>query len=169
MTRGCPRKCAFCAVSRLEPEYKDYIGLKEQIRLATERFGPQKDLLLMDNNVFASKRFGNIIDEIKECGFERGAMLTQESEYNIAMNNIREGYNLLAYTRKFIRLYDRISDRLSEAEQADFYLEREKRNGCIRSLWQDSFLPSHSNHFGSFLPFGLFVTDKKLVKLGVVF
>lgn len=128
MTRGCPRKCAFCAVSRLEPEYKDYIGLKEQIRLATERFGPQKDLLLMDNNVFASKRFGNIIDEIKECGFERGAMLTQESEYNIAMNNIREGYNLLAYTRKFIRLYDRISDRLSEAEQADFYLEREKRN-----------------------------------------
>ncbi len=44
------------------------------------------------------------------------------------MKNIREGYNVRAYTRKLIRLYDRISDRLSEAEQADFYLEREKRN-----------------------------------------
>lgn len=128
MTRGCPRKCAFCVVPSLEPEYKDYIGLKEQIRLATERFGPQKNLLLMDNNVFASKHFEKIIDEIKECGFERGATYIPESEYNIAMKNIREGYNVRAYTRKLIRLYDRISDRLSEAEQADFYLEREKRN-----------------------------------------
>ncbi len=128
MTRGCPRKCAFCAVPSLEPEYKDYIGLKEQIRLATERFGPQKNLLLMDNNVFASKHFEKIIDEIKECGFERGATYIPESEYNIAMKNIREGYNVRAYTRKLIRLYDRISDRLSEADQADFYLEREKRN-----------------------------------------
>ncbi|ABZ83249.1 hypothetical protein HM1_1329 [Heliomicrobium modesticaldum Ice1] len=128
MTRGCHRKCAFCAVPSLEPEYKDYIGLKEQIRLATERFGPQKNLLLMDNNVFASKHFEKIIDEIKECGFERGATYIPESEYDIAMKNIREGYNVRAYTRKLIKLYDRISDRLSEAEQADFYLEREKRN-----------------------------------------
>lgn len=128
MTRGCPRKCAFCAVPRLEPEYKDYIELKEQIRLATERFGPQKDLLLMDNNVFASKHFDKIIDEIKECGFQRGATYIPESEYNIAMRNIREGYNVRAYTRKLIGLYDSISARLPEAEQADFYLEREKRN-----------------------------------------
>jgi hypothetical protein len=128
MTRGCPRKCAFCAVPRLEPQYKDYIELKEQIRLATERFGPQKNLLLMDNNVFASKHFDKIIDEIKECGFERGATYIPESEYNIAIKNIREGYNVRAYTRKLIGLYDRISDRLSEEEQADFYLEREKCN-----------------------------------------
>lgn len=128
MTRGCPRKCAFCAVPRLEPEYTDYIGLKEQIRQATERFGPQKDLLLMDNNVFASKHFNKIIDEIKECGFERGAMYTPESEYDIAMRNLRDGFNVRAYTRKLIRLYDRISDKLPESEQADFYLKREERN-----------------------------------------
>ncbi len=128
MTRGCPRKCAFCAVPRLEPEYKDYIGLKEQIWLATERFGPQKALLLMDNNVFASKHFDKIIDEIKECGFERGATYVPESEYIIAMKNIREGYNLRAYVRKLIGLYDSISEKLPEAQQADFYLEREKRN-----------------------------------------
>lgn len=127
MTRGCPRKCAFCAVPRLEPEYTDYIGLKEQIQLATERFGPQKDLLLMDNNVFASTHFDKIIDEIKECGFERGATYIPKSEYNIAFENLNEGYNVRAYTKKLIRLYDRISERLPEAEQADFYLEREER------------------------------------------
>lgn len=128
MTRGCPRKCAFCAVPQLEPEYKDYIGLKEQIQQATVRFGLQKDLLLMDNNVFASKHFNKIIDEIKECGFERGAMYTPVSDYDIAMRNLRDGFNVRAYTRKLIRLFDRISDKLSEAEQADFYLKREERN-----------------------------------------
>jgi hypothetical protein len=128
MTRGCPRKCSFCAVPRLEPKYEDYIGLEVQIKLATERFGPQKDLLLMDNNVFASKRFDKIINEIKECGFGRNAWYVPESEYSIAMKNIREGYNVRAYTRKLIGLYDLISERLSEAEQADFYLEREKCN-----------------------------------------
>lgn len=128
MTRGCPRKCAFCAVPRLEPEYKDYIGLKDQIQLATERFGPQKDLLLLDNNVFFSKHFDKIIDEIKECGFGRGATYIPDSEYNLAMRNIRDGYNVRAFTRKLIRLYDRISDRLPEGQQADFYLERERRN-----------------------------------------
>jgi len=128
MTRGCPRKCAYCAVPQLEPKYKDYVGLKEQIRQATERFGPQKDLLLMDNNVFASKHFNKIIDEIKECGFERGAMYTPESEYDIAMKNLRDGFNVRAYKRKLIRLYDGISDKLPEAEEADFYLKREERN-----------------------------------------
>lgn len=128
MTRGCPRKCSFCAVPRLEPEYKDYIRLKEQIRLATKRFGPQKDLLLMDNNVFASKQFDKIIDEIKKCGFQRGAKYFPESEYDIAMKNIHEGYNVRAYTRKIIKLYDSISERLTESAQADFYIEREERN-----------------------------------------
>lgn len=128
MTHGCPRKCAFCAVPQLEPKFKDYVGMKEQIRQATERFGPQKDLLLLDNNVFASKHFNKIIDEIKECGFERGAMYIPESEYAIAMKNLRAGYNVRAYTRKLIELYDRISGKLPETEQADFYLKREERN-----------------------------------------
>lgn len=128
MTRGCPRNCSFCAVPRLEPGFKDYVGLKEQIRQATQRFGPQKDLLLMDNNVFASKHFNKIINEIKECGFERGAMYIPESDYDIAMKNLRDGYNVRAYTRKLIMIYDRISGKLPEAEQADFYLMREERN-----------------------------------------
>lgn len=128
MTRGCTRNCVYCAVPRLEPEYKDYIGIKEQIQQANERFGLQRDLLLMDNNVFASKHFDKIIDEIKECGFERGAMYIPESEYDIAINNLRDGYNVRAYTRKLISLYDRISEKMPEAEQADFYLKREERN-----------------------------------------
>lgn len=128
MTRGCPRKCSFCAVSRLEPEYKGYIGIKAQICQATERFGPKKDLLLLDNNVFASKHFDKIIDEIIECGFGRSAMYMPESEYDIAMRNLQDGYNIRGYTRKLVVLYDRLSGKLPESEQAVFYLQRERLN-----------------------------------------
>ena len=128
MTRGCIRKCEFCAVPRLEPKYKDYVCLKKQIQHATERFGPRKSLLLMDNNVLASKYFNKIIDEIIECGFGRGATYIPQGEYIIALNNLKDGYNERAYIKKMISLYDHISAKLTENEQANFYLKREELN-----------------------------------------
>ena len=126
MTRGCPRNCAFCAVKTLEPQYKNYIGIKHQIEYVDEHFGAQKDLLLMDNNVFASKCFGQIIDEIKECGFEKGATYVPPSEYDIAIKNLKKGYNSRAYIKKIIKLYDKIAEKLSEVESGEFYLRREE-------------------------------------------
>lgn len=73
MTRGCGMKCAFCAVQTLEPKYNPYISIKETIKQVDEAFGPKKDLLLMDNNVLISPHFDEIIDEIKELGFAKGA------------------------------------------------------------------------------------------------
>ena len=73
MTRGCGMKCEFCAVQTLEPEYYPYISIKETIKKVDETFGPKKDLLLMDNNVLRSPNFDDIIDEIKELGFAKGA------------------------------------------------------------------------------------------------
>lgn len=73
MTRGCGMKCAFCAVQTLEPKYYPYISITDTIKKVDEQFGPKKDLLLMDNNVLRSPRFDEIIDEIKELGFAKGA------------------------------------------------------------------------------------------------
>lgn len=126
MTRGCPRNCVFCAVKTLEPKYKDYIGIKKQIQYVNEHFGEQKDLLLMDNNVFASRFFEKIIDEIKECGFEKGASYVPPNEYDIAIKNLREGYNQRAYIKKIVNLYDKIGERLPEDESGEFYLQREE-------------------------------------------
>jgi hypothetical protein len=68
MTKGCPNRCSFCAVSRLEPKYVDFIPLKHQLS------PNKKNLILLDNNVLASRNFSQIINEIKECGFAKGAM-----------------------------------------------------------------------------------------------
>jgi len=75
MTRGCPNRCSFCAVSKLEPEYVDFIPLKHQLS------SNKKDLILLDNNVLASKNFSQIIDEIKECGFTKGTRLGNAQRY----------------------------------------------------------------------------------------
>ena len=117
MTRGCINKCGFCAVPRLEPDYTDYISLKEQIKITNERFGTQRDLLLLDNNVLASRCYNQIIDEIKECGFEKGATYTASNEYDVTIKNLRDSYNDRAYIRKAIKLYKKLIDKMRDDEE----------------------------------------------------
>ena len=71
-TKGCIRRCSFCAVATLEPDYCDYIDIKEQIRVIDEKFGEKRNLMLMDNNILASKKLHDIVDDLVKLGFERG-------------------------------------------------------------------------------------------------
>ncbi len=72
-TKGCGNKCGFCAVQTLEPTFVPYINIEEKIKAIDEKFGPKKDLILMDNNVLRSPRFDDIIDDIIAAGFAKGA------------------------------------------------------------------------------------------------
>jgi len=74
-SRGCVRNCEYCAVKILEPKFTSYIDIKKTIEQTDEQSGKKKDLLLMDNNVLASPRFDDIIDDIKSAGFVKGATL----------------------------------------------------------------------------------------------
>jgi len=78
-TRGCVRKCSFCAVPSLEPDYESFFPIRDIVARVDELYGAKKDLLLLDNNVLASDRFDAIIDEIKASGFEKGATLRYKS------------------------------------------------------------------------------------------
>lgn len=93
MTKGCTRKCAFCSVPILEPIYKPKIDTIDKFREIKEKYGEQQNLLLMDNNVLASPKFVEIIDEIKEMGFHKGATFVEPNQYEIAIKNLRSGYN----------------------------------------------------------------------------
>ncbi len=72
-SRGCVRKCHFCGVPKLEGEQRDSQSITGLIKAIDERHGPKRDLMLMDNNVVASPNYRNIIAEIRDIGFERGA------------------------------------------------------------------------------------------------
>ena len=186
MTRGCIRKCSFCAVSRLEPHYKEYISIKEQIAYVDQHFGARKDLLLMDNNVFASGCFEQIIDEIKECGFGRGAKYETPNEYDVAISNIRTGYNLRGYFRKIISIYEQIAEKLTSQSAGEFYLERERlgllypETATVDAVLEfDSIAKNYYNHFFKrgkktrYIDFNQgvdarLVTDEKMAKLSEI-
>ncbi|TCO68737.1 hypothetical protein [Marinisporobacter balticus] len=105
MTRGCVNKCKFCAVPKLEPQYKGYIPISEQIRITAEHFGGKKDLLLLDNNVLASYQFNQIIDEIKQAGFTNDSKFLQPNVFDITIENLRSGYNDRGYLRNIVKQY----------------------------------------------------------------
>ena len=73
-SRGCVRKCAFCGVPKLEGAQREMPPISGLVVGVEERFGPKKDLILMDNNVAASSRFKEVIAEIRDLGFQSGAM-----------------------------------------------------------------------------------------------
>lgn len=75
-TRGCIRKCEFCAVPLIEKEYTPYISLIEQLDYIKNNFGEKRNLLLLDNNVLASKNLEDIINDIIDAGFYKGATYT---------------------------------------------------------------------------------------------
>lgn len=131
MTRGCINKCKFCAVPKLEPVYCDFISLKKRMDVTDERFGKQKDLLLLDNNVLASKSYNRIIDEIKECGFQKGATYTAPNQYEIMIKNLEDSFNDRAYTRKAVKIYKDIMERLDdETVKKEFYIKLEQHH-CL--------------------------------------
>lgn len=118
MSRGCIRHCPFCAVPTLEPVYNPYIKLSDRVEKTREIFGDQKDLLLMDNNVLASSHFKEIIQEIKDCGFGRGATFVQPNLLDIAANNLKEGVNDRAYIRKLQSLIYEFYEKLTNKDDS---------------------------------------------------
>lgn len=121
MTRGCKNSCAFCAVPVIEPVFIPYIPMRRKIRAIRDRFGEQKNLLLLDNNVFASSEYFKIINEIKACGFVKGAKFSQPNYLDIAVKRLRDNFNDKAYIKKSVILLKAFLERLEEGEKEMVY------------------------------------------------
>lgn len=133
-TRGCIRRCQFCAVPILEPKYEPYLPLFERIDQTRRVFGDQQNLLLMDNNVLASPQLSEIVEDIKKCGFHNGAKYIEPNQYELAIRNLRFGINDRAYIRKAFKLLKDLNDKksLCEDDRTYIYGVRE-RNGLLHT------------------------------------
>ena len=75
VTTGCTRKCPFCAVPKLEPRFGYYQSLREQVESIIGQDSEERQhLVLLDNNILALDTFENVISDIKDLGFVKGAI-----------------------------------------------------------------------------------------------
>ena len=98
MTKGCVNRCDFCAVPDLEPWFVPFIPLAGQIDSS------KRDLILLDNNVLASDRFTEIVDEIERCGFKKGSKLRNGQRYV----DFNQGVDLRRLTEDKMALLSRL-------------------------------------------------------------
>lgn len=121
MTKGCTRKCAFCSVPILEPTYKPKIETFDKFMDIKDRFGEQQNLLLMDNNVLASPKFIEIVDEIKAMGFYKGATYIEPNQLRITIDNLVSGYNDSGFKRRAFRLIHALIPKLRKKIAQEYY------------------------------------------------
>ncbi len=73
VTTGCIRRCKFCAVPTLEPVFKSCQPLQAQIEAVNKAFGERQHLVILDNNILASKDLQKTVRDIISGGFGAGA------------------------------------------------------------------------------------------------
>jgi len=101
-SRGCIRRCPFCSVPQLEPEFEAKKSIKHLI------YPGHKRVILWDNNFLASPYWQNIFDELEESkleiDFNQGLdarLLTEETA--LRLRRLRIPIVRLAYDSKGIK------------------------------------------------------------------
>ena len=78
-TKGCTRKCSFCDVQKICEGYIDKLPILPIIKYIESNFGLKKDILFFDDNTLISDKIIDIVEELKEAGFYRGAKLNKRN------------------------------------------------------------------------------------------
>ena len=120
-TRGCVRKCDFCAVPLIEPKFVKRIELTSKIIGVNDKFGAKRNLLLLDNNVLASPRFEEIISEIRENGFDNKTKFIEPNQLEISLNNLNAGINDGGYIKKIVFLLNDMIQKLKGEQKQKIY------------------------------------------------
>jgi len=134
ITHGCIRKCVFCAVPIIEPEFIDCTSFDYKIHQIDLKYGEKRHLKVMDNNILASNQLEFIVSELVKLGFGKqnksyiinGKKYTRYVDFNQGLDarllykdpSIMERLNLLEIrpmriafdhaNEEFIRIYSTV-------------------------------------------------------------
>ncbi|MGF7060101.1 hypothetical protein [Brassicibacter mesophilus] len=150
MTRGCVNKCAFCAVPKIEPRYNNFISVKDQIEYVKEHFGEKRNLLLLDNNVLASERFNEIIDEIKACGFDKNTKYVAPNQYAVAIKGLQSGYNDRGYIKSIVKQYKQLNTKVNDEDQIAMFEILKENKLLEENTAQKDLIMSLNDYFSPF-------------------
>lgn len=110
-SRGCPRKCSFCAVKDLEPDFYECTGIEMQIKKVDRKFGKKKIVLVMDNNVLYSDIFPKTVNKFIQLGFGRENNTIKK--VNDVKYYLRSLQDRVKYNKPYHFLLMRIKDEFS--------------------------------------------------------
>lgn len=122
-TRGCPNHCSFCAVPILEPHFCVTNNIIDQIRTIDEKYGPKRNLLLLDNNVLNTNDLESLVDDLCTAGFSRGAKYVDPGAYNIVMMRYHHGDRADFLDRKMAAYLENFKKRVKSADMLDKFLQ----------------------------------------------
>lgn len=92
-TRGCPRKCEFCAVKDLEPDFFTLNEFKQQVLCVDAIYGKKRNLLVMDNNILFSPDLIKIVEDISSLGFNGKAEYIRPNPFIQILSKIKRRRN----------------------------------------------------------------------------
>jgi len=110
MTKGCTRTCSFCAVPKLEPDYKEKVSVKKQIQQISEKYGERKNLILMDNNVLGSPKLAEIVQEILEMGFTKSAKFVEPNRFMLLIGYLLDSHDDYTHKKLLEKLFNLLRD-----------------------------------------------------------
>lgn len=120
-TRGCIRRCKFCAVPIIEPKFNKHVPLSEKIKGVVEKYGEKRNLLLLDNNVLASPCFSDIIKEIQQNGFDKKKKYIEPNQLELVVKNLAGSFNDKAFINKSISIFNDLLSKLKGNHKQEIY------------------------------------------------
>jgi len=126
-TRGCINKCGFCGVHILEPKFIDYKGIKPYIKKIDKLYGTKQHLVLFDNNILASRKFKEVINDILDLGFEKGA----KRENKLRHVDFNQGVDARLLQKEHFKLLSKIAINPLRIAFDHIKYEKTYRN-CVR-------------------------------------
>lgn len=109
-TRGCTNHCQYCGVPTIEPSFIEYIDIKGMIRALRNEYGDKPKLKLMDNNVLASPKLEQIVEDLLDLGYGRG-QYTNKNPKSLRVIDFNQGLDASCINGTTMLLLSRLNIR----------------------------------------------------------